>query len=130
MTLGDATWEANHGRLSTADRWGYALAAVGAQLGLLAKALKLGGRANDLSRLDLNRIEYPDTACAKLALEKLEMFTTPAVAWLRGVGIEPRWRQVFDVGSYSSTVPTDTCGRAGCTAVSFEPGGVVAPPMT
>src|SRR5204863_1125088 len=48
----------------------------------------------------------------------------------RGVGIEARARHVLLAGSYSSTVPTDTCGRAGCTAVSLEPGGIVAPPMT
>src|SRR6202158_6124030 len=57
-------------------------------------------------------------------------FTTPAVAWLRGVGMAARERQVFVAGSYSSTVPTEMCGRCGCTAVSFEPGGVVAPPIT
>src|SRR2546428_9333170 len=57
-------------------------------------------------------------------------FTTPAVAWLRGVGMAARGRQLSDAGSYSSTLPTDTCGRCGCTAVSFAPAGVVAPPIT
>src|SRR5260221_143813 len=57
-------------------------------------------------------------------------FTTPAVAWLRGVGIAARCRQVLVAGSYSSTVETELCGRCGCTAVSLEPGGVVAPPIT
>src|SRR5258706_13428765 len=57
-------------------------------------------------------------------------FTTPAVAWLRGVGIAARCRQVLGAGAYSSTLESEMCGRCGCTAVSFEPGGVVAPPIT
>src|SRR6202171_5386676 len=51
-------------------------------------------------------------------------------AWLRGVGIALRSRQVLAAGSYSSTVPTDMCGCVGNTAVSFDAGIVVAPPMT
>src|SRR4029079_4988288 len=57
-------------------------------------------------------------------------FTTSATAWLRGVGIGVRCFHVFDAGSYSSTAPTEMCGRWGCTADSFDPGGVVAPPIT
>src|SRR5436190_20622449 len=41
-----------------------------------------------------------------------------------------RARHVLVAGSYSSTVPTVTWGRCGCTAVSFEPTGTVAPPIT
>src|SRR4029077_13685077 len=51
-------------------------------------------------------------------------------AWLRGVGMELRSLHVFVAGSYSSTVPTDICGCVGNTAVSFDPGMVVAPPIT
>src|SRR6202049_2803227 len=51
-------------------------------------------------------------------------------AWLRGVGIALRSRQVFAAGSYSSIVSTDLCGCVGNTAVSFDPGMVVAPPTT
>src|SRR5579863_9747244 len=51
-------------------------------------------------------------------------------AWLRGVGIALRSRQTLEAGSYSSTVPTDMCGCVGYTAVSLDPGMVVAPPMT
>lgn len=81
MTLGDADWEAKKGHLSAADRWRYALAAVGAQLGLFAQAMRLvGKRDGDLSRLDLSRIEYPDTACARMALEKLETISSASVA--------------------------------------------------
>lgn len=81
MTLGDANWEANNGRLSSADRWRYALSAVGAQFGIFAKALQLGGhRSVALNRLNIDRIKYPDTACAKVALEKLEELSSPAVA--------------------------------------------------
>src|SRR5438128_1738455 len=57
-------------------------------------------------------------------------FTTPAVAWLRGVGIGVRLRHVFVAGSYSSTAPTEMCGRVGSTEGSLVLGGVVAPPMT
>src|SRR5438876_9975125 len=39
-----------------------------------------------------------------------------------------RERQALLAGSYSSTVPTEKCGRAGWTAASFGP--VTAPPMT
>src|SRR5438309_12002039 len=39
-----------------------------------------------------------------------------------------RERQALLAGSYSSTVPTEKCGRAGWTAASFGPD--TAPPMT
>src|SRR5438034_8363525 len=51
-------------------------------------------------------------------------------AWLRAVGIGERARHVLVAGSYSSTVPTERCGRVGSTAGSVEPGCVVAPPIT
>src|SRR5438445_9846398 len=57
-------------------------------------------------------------------------FTTPAVAWLRGVGIGVRLRHVFVAGSYSSTLPTEMCGRVGRTDRSLVLGGVGAPPIT
>src|ERR1700686_2975309 len=56
--------------------------------------------------------------------------TAPIAAWLRGVGITLRSRQVFAAGWYSSTVPTDMWGCVGDTAVSFDPGNVLAPPIT
>src|SRR5438309_12105467 len=39
-----------------------------------------------------------------------------------------RERQALLAGSYSSTVPTEKCARAGWTTASFGP--VTAPPMT
>src|SRR5437868_1141015 len=48
--------------------------------------------------------------------------------WLRGVGIEARERHVLVAGSYSSTIPTEVCGLAGCTAAC--PGPATAPPIT
>lgn len=81
MTLGDAEWEARNGHLSAADRWRYALAAVGAQLGLFAQALRLGGKQDrELGRFDLARIEYPDSACTRIAVEKLETLSSASVA--------------------------------------------------
>src|SRR3954469_10520208 len=52
----------------------------------------------------------------------------PPTMWLRGVGIGARERHVFEAGSYSSTVPTEVWGRAGCTADC--PGPATAPPIT
>jgi hypothetical protein len=80
MTLGDANWEARHGHLSHRDRWRYAIAVVGAQLGTFARALTVGRPYRDLQRLDLERIVYPDSACARAATEKLESLSTPALA--------------------------------------------------
>lgn len=81
MTFGDAEWEARHGRTSAVDRWRYALAAVGAKMGLLVQSLRSSGSDDhDLRRLDLSRIEYPDTTCARVALEKLREFSSPSIA--------------------------------------------------
>src|SRR2546425_6349131 len=43
-------------------------------------------------------------------------FTTPAVAWLRGVGSAARGRQLVVAGSDSCTAPVELCARAGWTA--------------
>ena len=81
MTLGDARWEQGNGRLSAADRWRYVLAAVGAQIGMFIDTLgPRRYRSSAIERLDIARIEFPDTACAKAATETLERAATPAIA--------------------------------------------------
>lgn len=81
MTPGDHLWEARHGRMSGIDRWRYAAAAVKAKLGMLANfASSRGYRRDAWSRIDLSRIDYPDTACAKAATQKLEALASPSIA--------------------------------------------------
>jgi hypothetical protein len=65
--------------MSAADRFRYALAAVAAQVGTFARKLSAGGRARDLRRLSLERIIYPDSACAQAALDKLNSLASPAL---------------------------------------------------
>lgn len=78
MALGDAGWEAAHGRMSAPERWRYGLAAVGARLRTLARALD-SDRASPIDRLAFDRIVYPDSACAKAALETVGAMASPAI---------------------------------------------------
>src|SRR5262245_10743739 len=41
-----------------------------------------------------------------------------------------RVSQVLVEGSYTSLVSTERCGRAGCSALSLDPGCSPAPPIT
>jgi hypothetical protein len=79
MTPGDARWEALQGQISATERFQYASAAVAARLRYLARRLGPARRARALDRLALERITYPDSACANSALEKVRALASPAV---------------------------------------------------
>jgi hypothetical protein len=81
MTIGDANWEANQGHLGNRDRWRYALAVIRAQIGSFAAAMiARDRRASDRHQIDIDKIVYPDSVCARAAMEKLETLSTPSVA--------------------------------------------------
>lgn len=77
--LGDSRWEAAHGRMTAVERWRYALAAVGARLRLTLGRLGAGRRSHELDRLALDRVVYPDTACARAALDQITSAASPTI---------------------------------------------------
>jgi hypothetical protein len=66
--------------MSTVERWRYAMAAVAARVRILIRTLGAERRPPELRRLALDHIIYPDSACARVALEKVHALASPAIA--------------------------------------------------
>ncbi|MDR3414853.1 MAG: HD domain-containing protein [Nevskia sp.] len=81
MVIGGTEWEAQYGRLSSADRWRYVLEGVRTRLRVVAASLLQSGRKpRELHRVDLDRIVHPDSTFARTAVERLEGWSSPALA--------------------------------------------------
>src|SRR3979411_270281 len=76
-------------------------------------ALHLSLAGSYSSTTEMSEATPRNAAPTRPPITSLWRCTAPAAAWLRGVGIGLRARQVFVAGSYSSPVPNTPCGTVG-----------------
>jgi hypothetical protein len=81
MIIGDADWEAKNGQLGARDQFGYALEAARERARIFARSLvRARGARAPLHRIDLERVVYPDSACARAAFGKIQELASGSIA--------------------------------------------------